>query len=173
MKNWKLTLVAAASVLGLQACDVTVHDKPAAGPAASAAPAPATAGEPACEPAPTASMEAATPAPATAAAPDAATVDGSTPSTDATIAAQTPPPATPDTGAMGASGTAGTASPGAPAPMAPADGVAAPTELARFLEENPVQSRDPQAAGGPSDAGKTGAAKAEGKADDAARRGKS
>lgn len=169
MKNWKLTLLAAASVLGLQACDVTVHDKPAAGPAASTAPAPATASEPA----PTASTEPATSAPTTAAAPGAASMDGSTPSTDASMAAQTPPPASPDTGAMGAPGTAGTASPGGPAPMATADGVAAPTELARFLQENPVQPRDPQAAGGSSDAGKSGAAKAEGKAEDGARRGKS
>lgn len=171
MKNWKLSLVAAASVLVLQACDVTVHDKPPAGPAASAAPAPAPA--PASEPAPTASMEPTTPAPATAAAPDAASTDGSTPSTDATMAAQTPPPATPDTGAMGASGTAGTASPGGPASTAPADGVAAPTELARFLADNPVQPRDPQAAGGTTEAGKRDAAKAGGKAGDAAQRSKS
>jgi hypothetical protein len=68
-------------------------------------------------------------------------------STDpATAAAMQPPPAAPETSAMGAQPAAGVAppatgaAPAAPglagAPATAGDGVAAPTELSRFLEES-------------------------------------
>lgn len=150
MKNWKLTLLAAAAALGLQACDVSVNEKPAEPTASTTEPMPA----------PTASTEGTLP-PATTAA---AAPDGSLPPADpSTMAAQATPPASPDTGAMGAPGAMG-----ASMPAAPADGRAEDTELGRFVQENPVKPREPQAADTASDAGKSSA-----KADGAAKGSKS
>ena len=150
MKNWKLTLLAAAAALGLQACDVSVNEKPAEPTASTTEPMPA----------PTASTDSSSLPPATtAAAPATAAPEGSLPPADtSTMAAQTPPPASPDTGAMGAPGATGSSM-----PAAAADGTAADTELGRFVQENPVKPRDPQAADTASDAGKS-SAKAEGAA---------
>ena len=114
MKTVRLSLVIALSALGLQACDVSVKptQNTAAAPQSTQPAAPADA-----TPTPVGSADAS--AAATPSAPVAA------------ADSNTAPAAAPDTNAMGAQ-------PGAPAAS---DGVAAPTELARFFEQNPIKPK--------------------------------
>lgn len=162
MKNWSLTLVMAAAVLSLQACDVEVHDKPQAAATSEPTPAPT-----ASTPDASTNVAASTPqqgdsampaAPAASAAPDS--MAAASASTDGVAAAPLPGQTT----AMGAP-AAGT-SPGAPAMgVTTPDGVAAPTELGRFLQDNPIggsgaakdgsATPDAARAGGPSAATKS------------------
>ena len=161
MKNWSLTLVMAAAVLSLQACDVEVHDKPQAAATSEPTPTASTpdAGTNVAAGTPQQGDSAMPATPAASAAPDS--MAAASASTDAPAAA--PPPA--QTSAMGA--PADGASPGA-SPMGAdttPEGVAAPTELGRFLQDNPIggsgtakaSSANPDAAkaGGPSAATKS------------------
>lgn len=115
MKTVRLSLIAALASLGLQACDINVKPEAASTPVATqqaqqpAAPVDAT-------PTPVQSTE----APATPA------VTGTTADSSAAGA----PAAAPETAAMGAQPAA--------APAVP-DGVAAPTELAQFFEQNVIK----------------------------------
>lgn len=133
MKHRSLTLVMAAAVLSLQACDVEVHDRPQAAAASeSTATTPQTSTNVAAG-TPQQGDSAVPAAPAASAAPDSMAAASAT--TEGLDAA--PPPA--QTSAMGAP-AAGTPS-GAAAPMdagTTPEGVAAPTELGRFLQENPI-----------------------------------
>ena len=105
-RTFLLPVVVALAAAGLAACDVNVKP-PESSPAATApAPGPQTTETP-----PQATAQPTAPVDATP-TPVQPTADASLPGT----------PAAPDTGAMGA--PAGT------------DGVAAPTELSRFMEEN-------------------------------------
>ena len=150
MKTWQLSILAAAAALGLQACDVSVRDAAPQDSAATSQPAPeSSAPQVTSQPAPAAAASDSTTLPS-----DAPTTVSSTPS---------PAPSSPDTAAMGAAAGAGTAPLGAPAMPAVADGAAAPSELARFLEENPVKPRMPEASAGKTEEGKSSAAKAENK----------
>ncbi|MBC5783269.1 hypothetical protein H8N03_09960 [Ramlibacter sp. USB13] len=133
MKTWSLALLAAAAALSLQACDVTVHD-------ASKEQASSSVSEPAPAPAPAdttsvASSEA--PQPATQPAAEAPAAGASAPS-DTTMSA----PQQPGTSEMGgpAMGT------GSMPTDNVAAGVAAPTELERFLQEHPIRARSGEGA---------------------------
>lgn len=170
-RNWPLVVTLAGAALALQACDVSVHETPKQDTTASTAPA--------TEPTPPATdTAAATNAAATNAAPVASATDTttaaapadttSTPPADTTAMAnpQSMPqtdPQQPGTNAMGA--------PAAPAPgqaqpsamdSTPA-GTAAPTELARFLQDNPPGGKERKSASS-SDSGSPGTQKADAKA---------
>ena len=158
MKNWSLTLVMAAAVLSLQACDVEVHDKPQAAATSEPTPTPSTPDASTNVAAGTPQQgDSATPAaPAASAAPDS--MAAASASTDGLAAA--PPPG--QTSAMGAPAAGSSTDAPAMGPTTP-DGVAAPTELGRFLQDNPIggsakdSSANPDAAkaGGPSAATKS------------------
>jgi murein DD-endopeptidase MepM/ murein hydrolase activator NlpD len=129
VKHWKLPLAAALAAIGLQACDVTVHEPPRTTVNApqNSVPddtqrAPATAAQSAD--ASTSTAAAGTPQPQQPTVPLDAT-PGAAPTTGTDASAQAPS-ADPQAATMGAP---------AAAPM-PADGVAAATELQRFLEES-------------------------------------
>lgn len=140
MKKLSLSLLAAAAALALQACDVRVHDAPSSGSSAAVSeqPAPASSSE-----STTASSDTST---TTAASSASAPAGSASMPADQTAGAgmQSPslesPPLSPNTSEMGANAPAqpGGAQLGtAPAMDATAGGAAAPTELARFLEQNP------------------------------------
>ena len=147
-KNWQLSLLVAAAVLGLQACDQQPPRTTVTPPQASlpddtvlqASPGTATASPPvAAETQPTTSGDNVA---VTAQAPaSAASANEAAPSTDPALPNPTAgtAPATPETAAMGAQpGPApaiATATPAAPAVATP-DGTAAPTELSRFFDES-------------------------------------
>lgn len=136
MKNWKLPLLVAAAVLSLQACDVSVHETPKDQTAATSEAVPA----PAPEPAPAATTE-------TTAAADPSAAGASAPVAGASAPLAEPPVAgasAPADGMAAAPQEPGTNAMGGPAPSAPmsSDGVAAPTELARFLDANPLAGKD-------------------------------
>ena len=139
MKKLSLSLLAAAAALALQACDIRVHDTPSSGSTAAVSeqPAPASSSE-----STTASSDTST---TTAASSASAPAGSASMPADQTAGAgmQSPslesPPLSPNTSEMGANAPA---QPGAqfgtaPAMDATAGGTAAPTELARFLEQNP------------------------------------
>lgn len=113
MKTVRLSFAAALAALGLQACDVSVQ--PQASTSASTQQAQQPAAPVDATPAPVQS----TPAPA------------STPVAAGDSSAAAPAPAAPETAAMGAQ----------PAAQAVPDGVAAPTELAQFFEQNAIQPK--------------------------------
>ena len=123
MKTARLSFLIALTALGLQACDVQV--KPSQGTSTAqqqpAAPVDST-------PAPV------QPTGAPAAAPPVASADTTNAAPVTPGAAPATPGAAPETNAMGAQAEAAPAS---------ADGVATPTELARFFEQNAIKPKAP------------------------------
>ncbi|HEX2547101.1 MAG TPA: hypothetical protein VHL79_19620 [Ramlibacter sp.] len=174
MNKWSLTLVAAASALALQACDVQVNDNTArqgsgAVSESSATTESAASTAPATDPsAGTSSTTVASGASSSTAAPAEASPSMASPPLESPVVQS--PPLSPDTSAMGGPAPATGAAPGAmPAGVAPmtmpadttAGGVAAPTELARFLEQHPPGVRKQEQAASKTDGGKSEAAKPE------------
>jgi murein DD-endopeptidase MepM/ murein hydrolase activator NlpD len=124
VKHWKLPLAAALAVIGLQACDVSVREdaRTTVTPPTSSLPdSTPMNGQPAATPPAVAGAEPTTTPTTSGDNPLAA----APPAADPALAAAS----SPDTAAMGAQ-----PEPAAPAVSVP-DGTAAPTELARFLEE--------------------------------------
>lgn len=153
MNRLTLSLLAAAAALSLQACDIQVHERPSGDASASVT-----------EPAPGASSAATAPAgdssAGTVAAAPSPQEPGAAPADPSAGVALQAPPAAPDTGAMGAAATPSPDAAGMPPPVDNgAAGVAVPTELARFLEQNPPGARKQDQA----DAGKADTGRATGK----------
>jgi hypothetical protein len=157
MKTWQLSILAAAAAFGLQACDVNVRSAAQDGAATSEV----AQSSPAAQD--TASANSPAPTDTAPLSGDASATSGTTPSGSTALpvdpaltadGARLPPLASPDTGAMGAPGAA-------PAMPAGADGAAAPTELARFLEENPVPARKGDTASTQGSDGKSSTSKAD------------
>ena len=121
MKPIRLTLAVAVAALGLQACDVSVKPQASSSTPAATQQAQQPAAPVDSTPTPVQSTE----APAT---PSGATTPGA--AADPSAAAQAP--GAPETTAMGAQP--------APAPAVP-DGIAAPTELAQFFEQNAIKPK--------------------------------
>ena len=138
MKQWNLCLAMAAAVLSLQACDVTIHETPKEQGAATSEPAPATASTPEAN----TSIASSVPQEPVENEPAADAPTTSVPNDTDTAANTTEP----QTNAMGA--PAATAPDAAAAPAdTTAEGVAAPTELARFFQENPIRPATPRGTG--------------------------
>jgi predicted component of type VI protein secretion system len=163
MKNWQLTLLAAAAALSLQACEVNVRSSAPQDSAATSQPAAATAEAPSPAPADTSANTASTVA---ATGPTGTPTDASSASPVASADTSTPAatPVSPDATAMGAASPVPAAAPFA-APAAASDGVAAPTELARFLEQNPPGAKQQDTAASKSDAGKSDVKKVQARQD--------
>lgn len=130
MRKLTLSLLAAASALALQACDVDVRES--SGSAASSQPATDPAGP---QDATAADSTATAGGPQDATAADSSAAPASPLGGQAAGTAMDSQSAGPNTSAMGAG--MGTAMPDAGGTAA---GMAAPTELAQFLEEHPVRS---------------------------------
>lgn len=136
MKQWNLYLAIAAVALSLQACDVTIHESPKEQGAATSEPAPPTASTQQAS----TSIASSVPQEPVESEPAA---EAPTASVPADTAAHAPEP---QTNAMGAPAATAPDSAAAPA-AATAEGVAAPTELARFFQENPIRPATPRGTG--------------------------